>query len=288
MTKEIMSNTSIGQARLSISSWSLHRHLGRPKIYGVASGHNIPVESHDQGDFSLLELPEKIASFGIKTLEICHFHLPTLDRGYLAELRQTITTAGVELFSLLVDDGDATHPEHGERDLAWIQSWLEVGAALGSNCMRVIAGKQPTTAETLSLSQQRLETLANTADTHGIRIMTENWFPLLSTPEAVIQLLERLNGRVGLCLDFGNWQGEEKYDGFEEIAPYAESCHAKGQFDENGRLHRDDYELCLDITKAANFAGPYTLIYDSPTPANEWDGLAIEKEVVSIYVRTQP
>ena len=273
-------------AHLSISSWSLHRHLGQPKIYGVASGHTIPVHSHNQGALTLLELPEKIAAFGIHTLEICHFHLPSLDQGYLSEMRQAMAQAGVELFSLLVDDGDITHPEHGQRDWAWIESWLEVGEALGSKCMRVIAGKQPPTTETLRLSQQRMAALADSADIHGIRLMTENWFPLLSTPEAVTHLLEELNGRVGLCLDFGNWQGETKYDGFEEIAPYAESCHAKGQFDSNGQLRRDDYELCLDITRAANFAGPYTLIYDSPLPANEWEGLRIEQEVVSIYIRT--
>jgi len=282
-----MNNSNNGQARISVSSWSLHRHLGRPQIYGVESGRTIPIESHNQGDFSLLELPERIASFGIHTLEICHFHLPSLDPGYLAELRQAIVAAGVELFSLLVDDGDVTHPERGEEDLAWIESWLDVGAALGSQCMRVIAGKQPARADTVKLSQQRLASLADKAEAHGVRLMTENWFPLLATPQTVVQLLESLDGRVGLCLDFGNWQGEEKYAGFRVIAPYAESCHAKGQFDENGRLQRDDYERCLDITRSADFAGPYTLIYDSRMPANEWDGLAAEREIVSLYIGTQ-
>ena len=279
-----MTQTTHHKARYSVSSWSLHRHLGRPKIYGVESGHDIPVESDNQGKFPLLELPAQIAAFGIYTLEICHFHLPSLDTGYLIELRQAIAAANVELFSLLIDDGDMTHPEQGARDLAWINSWVEVAATLGSQCMRVIAGKQPTTPQNLQLSQQRLESLAQTAVAHNIRLMTENWFPLLATPEAVLQLLEGMNGHLGLCLDFGNWQGQEKYAGFEKIAPYAESCHAKGQFDENGRLHRDDYERCLDITRSANFAGPYTLIYDSPTPANEWDGLATEKEIVSLYI----
>ncbi|MCB8943662.1 MAG: sugar phosphate isomerase/epimerase [Ardenticatenaceae bacterium] len=279
-----MNHHNTDQARFSVSSWSLHRHLGQPQLYGVESGHNIPVASHNQGEFALLELPQRIADFGIHTLEICHFHLPSLDAGYLTELRQALTAANVELFSLLVDDGDITHPEHGERDLAWIDSWVEVAAALGSKCMRVIAGKQPTTPENLQLSQQRLERLWQTADSHNIRLMTENWFPLLATPAAVKQLFEAMNGRIGLCLDFGNWRGEEKYAGFEQIATYAESCHAKGQFNEKGQLHRDDYGRCLDITRAASFAGPYTLIYDSPHPTSQWDGLAIEKEMVSLYI----
>jgi sugar phosphate isomerase/epimerase len=152
--------------------------------------------------------------------------------------------------------------------------------------MRVIAGKQPATAESLQLSQQRLASLVQTAAANNMRLMTENWFGLLSAPETVNQLLDSLNGEVGLCLDFGNWRGEEKYAAFEEIAHLAESCHAKGQFDDHGRLQRDDYELCLDITRAADFAGPYTLIYDSANPADQWQGLAAEKEVVSLYVGT--
>jgi sugar phosphate isomerase/epimerase len=272
----------MNKARVSVSSWSLHRHLGRPSIYGV--GQSIPIETHGKGEFSLLELPAKIAAFGIHTLEICHFHLPSLDAGYLAELRQAIEAAGVELWSLLVDDGDVTQPQHGERDAAWIREWLTVGETLGTTCMRVIAGKQPFTEANLQMSLQRLGALADTAKTHNIRLMTENWFDLLATPTAVIQLLEGFNGRVGLCFDFGNWQGESKYGGFVEIAPYAESCHAKGQFGADGRLDEVDYRRCLDILQTAAFAGPYTLIYDSPNPASQWDGLAVEKQIVQSYL----
>src|SRR3712207_5645598 len=104
--------------RLSVSTWSLHRALGRPSFYGPETGQAIPVETHGRGALSLLELPAHIAAFGIHTLEICHFHLPSRDHTYLSELRSALDDAGVELFSLLVDDGDLTHPEHAQRDLA--------------------------------------------------------------------------------------------------------------------------------------------------------------------------
>lgn len=270
------------KARLSVSSWSLHKTLGSPAFYGVDAGKSLPIESHNNGNLSLLELPQALADFGIHTLEIVHFHLPSRDDAYLAELKAALANANVELFSLLIDDGDITHPTNGGRDSAWIGEWLELAANLGSKSARVIAGKQAPTPETLRLSIKRLEDLATRAEALGIRLMTENWFETSSTVEAVTHILEDLNGRVGLCLDFGNWKGEDKYARFEQIASYAESCHTKAFF-EDGVIDRGDYERCLTITQSAGFTGPYTLIFDSPEPA-DWEGLAIERSIVQRYL----
>ena len=268
------------KARLSVSSWSLHKTLGSPSFYGVEG--SIAVETHNNGTLSLLELPQALADFGINTLEIVHFHLPSRDDSYLADLKDALEDANVELFSLLIDDGDITHPGNSERDVAWIAEWLEVATKLGSKRVRVIAGKQALTPEALALSIKGLRELAAKADSLGLKLMTENWFETTSTVEAVTQIMEGLEGRVGLCLDFGNWKGEDKYERFEQIAAYAESCHTKAFF-ENGVIDSEDYEKCLTITQNANFAGPYTLIFDSPEPA-EWEGLAVERAIVQRYL----
>ena len=268
------------KARLSVSSWSLHKTLGSPAFYG--SGETLPTNTHNQGELSLLELPQAISNFGINTLEITHFHLPSTNNSYLDELKYVIEEANVELFSFLIDDGDITHPEHGERDLTWIESWLDVAAKLGSKCARVIAGKQNSSDDVLNLSAQRLTQLANKAETLGLRLMTENWFATTSTPDAVIHLITKLDGNLGLCLDFGNWEGETKYSNFKQIAHFAESCHTKAYFD-NGKLNQEDYESCLKITHDAGFKGPHTLIFESSN-LDAWQGLALEKEIVSNYL----
>ena len=264
--------------RLSVSSWSLHKTLGSPAFYGVES---LPSAQPNRAELSLLELPQAIANFGISTLEITHFHLPSLDKAYLSELRASMKAANIDLFSLLIDDGDITHPSHGKRDLAWIESWLEVAAGLGSTCVRVIAGKQDPTPEVLTLSAKRLEVLAEKAEGLGLRLMTENWLSTTSTPEAVLYLMDSLGGKVGLCMDFGNWKGEEKYQNLGRIAHHAESCHSKAFF-EKGKIDEDDFRACLEIAEQAGFAGPHTLIFDSEQP-DEWQGLAIEKDVVLPY-----
>ncbi|NKB71421.1 MAG: TIM barrel protein [Candidatus Latescibacteria bacterium] len=271
----------IAKPRLSVSTWSLHRTLGAPPFYGVDQP--IPTDDHGQGAATLLELPALIAAKKIKTLEICHFHLPSRDAVYLAELKAAIEAAEVELFTLLVDDGDLSHPEHGQRDRAWMEGWLEVAQALSSRCVRMIAGKQEPDADSLERSYQGLRYLSERAEARGLRLMTENWFAITSAPEYVETLLQRLEGRVGLCLDFGNWEGLDKYKQLAAIAAHAESCHTKAHFETPVALDEADYIRCLELTKAAGFKGPYTLIYDGPHD-NEWRGLKQERALVRPYL----
>jgi sugar phosphate isomerase/epimerase len=266
--------------RLSVSTWSLHRSLGDPQHYGPESP-KIPFNTHNKGGIGLLEAPARVADIGIRTIEICHFHLPSVAPSYLRAMRSTLEVTSVELWSLLVDAGDITHPTHGERDEAWIATWVDVAEQLGAKRMRVIAGKSEPSEAALAKSREALLRLAGQAEAKGIRLMTENWFGLLSTPQAVTELMESLDGRVGLCFDFGNWKGETKYADLAAIAPYAESCHCKPQF-VGDDIEPEDYTRCLDITRDAGFNGPYTLIYDGPD-GNELYGLEKEAAIVGKY-----
>jgi hypothetical protein len=128
-----------------------------------------------------------------------------------------------------------------------------------------------------------LRWLSAAARDQGLRLMTENWLGTMSNAAAVNGLLDALQGEVGLCADFGNWRGADKYTELAAILPYAESCHAKCYFDNANGMDKTDYQRCLDLTQAAGFRGPYTLIYDGPDP-DEWTGLARERELVQPYL----
>lgn len=269
--------------RLSVSSWSLHRQLGKPGFTGPAHDMQIPTETHNNGPIPLLDLPSRIAEFGINTVELCHFHLPSIEKTYLSELRAALQDADVELFSLLIDEGDITHSTNAERDIAWIEKWIDIAGELGAKCARVIGGKAEPSKESLAQSHNALSRLTEPADTAGIRLMTENWFSIFSTPQNVNTILDGLDGKVGLCLDFGNWRGETKYTDLAAIAPSAESCHTKAHFHSPREINKEDYIQCLELTQKAGFAGPHTLIYDGPSD-DEWEGLAIEREVVNPYL----
>ena len=267
----------------SISTWSLHRGLG--PIYREAadrSGRLEPNGGFGAGEWPLLEVPAQLAERGIGCMEICHFHFPSVDAGYVAELRRALEFAGVELFSVLIDAGDITHPEaaHREADLSWIKAWIGVAARCGAKNVRVIAGDaQPDPdGRAVRLSAAGLRQLSSYAQERGVRVMTENWHALTMQPQSLLALLDRLEGEVGLCVDFGNYQGPSKYPDLAEIMPRADSTHAKAHFPEADRMDREDFVRCLDLSKKAGFAGPYTMIFDGP--GDEWRSLeGIQAEI---------
>jgi sugar phosphate isomerase/epimerase len=269
--------------RLSVTTWSLHRALGLSYPDAPGQERQPARETWGPGEVTLLELPARVAAAGIRTMEICHFQIPSRDAAYLGELRGALNEAGVQLFSLLIDDGDLTHPDHHARDCAWIGGWIDTAAALGAERARVIAGKAEHSGETMARSVAGLRELAARGRAQGVRVTTENWFPLLSRPEHVHELLDRLEGAVGLNGDFGNWGGPTKYDDLAAIFPRAESSHAKARFSAEGEMDREDYVACLEIARRAGFSGPYTLVYDGPGN-DEWRGLELEAEVVREYL----
>ena len=273
--------SDLKKPRLSVSTWSLHRTLGRPPIYGPP-GEPVDFRPVD-GALPLLALPARLADYGIHTLEICHFHLPSREPGYLVQLRNALEESGIQLYSLLIDGGDISNPGTAARDLDWTESWLDVAAELGACNARVSAGKSAPTGENIARSRAGFERLAGYTEGRNVCLMTENWHTLLSNAAVVNELLDSLDGRVGLCADFGNWSGPHKYDELAAILPRAESCHAKCSFMSQTGFDRDDFVRCLDLSRAAGFSGPYTLIYDGPGD-DEWLGLDLEHDVVRPYL----
>lgn len=270
--------------RVSVSTWSLHRALG----VTYPDSPDKPcmgerVETYGPGSVTLLDVPARLAAMGIRTLEICHFHLPNRESAYLNELKDALRQDGVQLFSLLIDTGDITHPIHHARDREWIAGWIETAGKLGAERARVVAGRQPCAEETMRRSREGLRALAECGQENGVRVTTENWYGLLEQPRDVIALLDSLEGRVGLNLDFGNWSGPTKYDDLAAIFPYAESCHAKCAFDAASMPDAADYRRCLDLARSAHFQGPFTLIYDGMED-DEWKMLQGEQEMVLPYL----
>ena len=263
--------------RVSLSSWAVHHWLGYTLEDSPATIKRDPVDAS-----RLLELPTKARAHGISTLEICHFHLPRFDPEFLESFRQAAHQENVQLFSLLIDDGDLAHAEHAQRDRDWIAEWLEVAAQLGFERARVIAGKQAPTPETLERGREHLTFLSQRAKHLGVRLTTENWHALLPNPEPLLWMFDQLEGGLGLCLDFGNWMGETRHADLRRIAHLAESCHAKCWFDANGNANLEEFRTCLELVHQAGFAGPYTLVQG--LEVDEWTSLQVQQQAVKAYL----
>lgn len=265
--------------RIAVSTWSLHRLLGTTYPHDLNSSSVGPGEdTYGDGSESLLGLPSVLANHGYHRLEIVSFHMRSRDPIYLGELRDQLARAEVTLQTLLIDAGDITDPETGARDEAWIAGWLDVANELGAQNARIIAGKQKPTPANLDRSVAALKSLADRNAGSSVRLVTENWFDLLSTPAAVHEVLDRLEGRVGLLGDFGNWSGDTKYEDLASIFARAELCHAKAHF-VGGQLDEADYGACIGAAEEAGYTGPYTLIFDADHP-HEWAGLALERDFI--------
>ena len=265
--------------RIAVSTWSLHRYLGT--IYPHDTSTDAIGDGDDrygEGEESLLGLPSVLANHGYDRLEIVSFHLRSRDPVYLGELRDQLNVSGVTLQTLLIDAGDMTDPVHGAEETRWIGGWVDVANALGAQNARIIAGKQKPTPETIARSVAGFKELLALNAGSPLKLVTENWFDLLSTPDAVHEVLDRLEGQVGLLADFGNWTGPDKYEGLKSIFPRASLCHAKASF-EGGQLDEADYGLCVGVAEEVGYTGPYTLIFDAEHPG-EWAGLAQERDFI--------
>jgi hypothetical protein len=248
----------------------------------AAPGNGRSEPTFGAGNLRLLDLPDELRRRGYDRLELCHFHVPARDAGYLRELRATLAAAGVALQTLLIDSGDIAQPDDArrKRDRDWIARWIETAAALGASHARVIAGQQQPTVDALRRSIDGLRALARVGKSAGVRVITENWYALTAGPAEIEQLLDALEGDVGLLADMGNWGGPEKYANLAAIYGRAERSHTKAHFEAGLRLDHEDYGRCLDASVSAGYRGPHTLIYEGPDD-DEWAALDQERAFVA-------
>ncbi len=262
---------------LAVSTWSVHRALGLTYQQSPENSSGIAEASFVPGTCRLIDLPRELQRHGYARVEICHFHLASREPAYLADIRNAFAAGGVTIQTLLIDDGDLTHPEQRARDLDWIASWVEAAAVLGAANARVIAGKSKPTEDNLAMSVEGLRRLGRLGKARGIRVVTENWFDLTATPRAVGFILDALDGEVGFLADMGNWQGPTKYQDLRAIYARAEFSHTKAHF-HGEMMDQVDFEASLQAAIAASYAGPHTLVFEGE--GDEWAGLATERAVV--------
>ena len=263
--------------RIAVSTWSLHRKLGITYANGPAGSDTAPaVETYGKAEIALLDLPAALRAHGYARVELCHFHIASLDPVYLEELRSAFAEQGVTLQTLLIDEGDITNPATRSRDMAWINKWIGVAARLDAVHARAIAGKQKPGAEALALSVSGLTHLAHNAATQGVKLVTENWLALTPSPTEVHHILNGVAG-LGFLADTGNWGGATKYADLASIFARAQLCHAKAQF--NGmKIDDQDYTACIKAGENVGYSGPYTLIFADE--GDEWQGLAQERDLI--------
>ena len=219
-------------------------------------------------------LPGQLAEHNIPLLELCHFHLASREPTYLQAIRAALQSAGVELFTLLIDTGDLAEPDPDRRraEMELIAGWLPVAGQLGARRVRISAGRQPPTAQAIAHSAAGLGELQAEATRLGLVAVTENWQTTSEPPDALLEILARCQGQVGLCADTGNAEATaDKYATLARLLPHASSVHFKARYTAQGHVEPEDARRCADLMREAGFDGPITLIYDRKV--DEWMGV---------------
>lgn len=270
--------------RFSVNSYTFHELLGVNRRPSLGAG-GVIVEQVEQSPatLDLLELPAALSRCGIGAVDLCFNHLPSVDDEYLERLRDALASAGVSLFCLLVDFGTLTLPDGVQRDAerVYVTKWIRIAGALGASCVRIQAGSMlpgqcnDTVFERVLDGYRRY---ADVAEEAGLRLLTENFGSYLLDVDRLLRLLDAMDGRLGLVVDFGNGRQPGEYENLKRLLPRAESIHAKPALDAAGNLMADDFRTCVRLAEEAGFSAPYTLVYRGPL--DPFGGLVLARDLV--------
>ena len=253
---------------ISLAQWSLHK-----TIFG--------------GKLDNLDFPKIAAeTFDIHAVEYVNqfFKDKANDTTYLADLRQRANDYGVTNVLIMVDGeghlGAASETERSQ-SVENHYKWVEAAKFLGCHAIRVNAAGEGTPDEIKAAAVDGLGRLSEFAAQHDISVIVENHGGVSSHGDwlsAVLQEVGKPN--CGSLPDFGNFYEYDRYQGVEELMPFAKGVSAKANvFDANGDEVNIDYLRMLQIVKDAGYSGYIGIEYEGDELSEE-EGIKATKRLL--------
>lgn len=236
---------------ISLAEWSLHKSIFGGKI--------------DNRDFAKVAKEE----FGIDAIEYVNqfFKDKAKDAAYLAELKKRAEDLGVKTLLIMVDgEGKLGDKEDAKRTQAVENhyKWVEAAKALGCHSIRVNAGSDGTREEQLSLAADGLRRLSEFAAQHKLNVIVENHGGLSSDGKWLSDVMKKVNlPNCGTLPDFGNFYEYDRYQGVQDLMPFAKAVSAKSyDFDASGNETKIDYPKMMKIVLDAGYRGYVGIEYE--------------------------
>lgn len=275
--------------KLSLAQWS----LSKPII---------------AGEMDPLDFAQKANELGFQGIEyVSGLYNPWLEKaGNSPEALQTLLDTlknrseryNVENVLIMVDgEGDLAIPNEKERDKAVEnhKKWVDAAHFLGADAIRVNLFGSDEPEEWKTASIDGLTKLSKYAAGKNVNVLVENHGYLSSNAALLVEVMKGVNmENCGTLPDFGNfclkreggerWEAacvEEypKYQGVEEMMPYAKAVSAKSySFDENGQEISIDFGRMLQIVKNAGYTGYIGVEFEGEIPAEE--GIKATKQLL--------
>ncbi|MDA1050599.1 MAG: sugar phosphate isomerase/epimerase [Planctomycetota bacterium] len=259
--------------KISLAEWSLHRTLFNGKL--------------DNLDFAKTAQQE----FGIDAVEYVNqfFADKGADKNYLAELKQRADDLGVKSLLIMIDqEGNLGDPNDEKRKTAVENhyKWVEAAKFLGCHSIRVNAASSGSYEDQVTLAANGLRRLSEFAKPYGLNVLVENHGGLSSNGKWLAEVITKVGlDHCGTLPDFGNFDlggGKlyDRYQGVEELMPFAKAVSAKSQdFDDAGNETKTDFTKMMKIVLAAGYHG-YVGIEYGGNKLDEFEGTRSTKRLL--------
>lgn len=257
--------------QISLAEWSLHRKINK-------------------GDLKNIDFPEYTAkTFGIYGVEYVNqfFKDKANDMTYLKDLKNRAKDNGVENVLIMIDgEGNLGDRDENKR-LQAVENhhkWIDAAHFLGCGAVRVNAAGEGTKEEVKNQVVKSLSALADYGKKGKINVVVENHGGISSHGDWLSDVLKTVGKKnCGSLPDFGNFYEYDRYQGVQDLMPYAKGISAKSHtFDENGYDTGIDYDRMMDIVKNARYKGWIGIEYEGSS-VSEDEGVKLTKALLEKY-----
>ena len=208
----------------------------------------------------------------LQATELTEYYFRDKSPGYICALRRRACVNGLAISGSPLGN-DFCHPPGPARDkqIAHVKAWIDVVALLGSQTIRVFAGKAKkgsSEAEALKLAIAGLKEVSEYAGKKGVLLAIENHGGITSTADQLLALVKGVNSPwLGVNLDTGNFH-TDVYASLEKAAPYAVAVQVKVHVREGKKPAEEaDFKRIAAILKSAGYRGYVALEYEAKEDA---------------------
>jgi sugar phosphate isomerase/epimerase len=237
--------------KISLAEWSLHKTLFAKEMTNM-------------------DFPQMAAkTFGIHAVEYVNqfFKDKAQDKTYLKELLQRSKDNGVTNVLIMIDgEGNlgATDDQERRKAVENHYKWVEAAKFLGCHAIRVNAAGKGTAEQVKSAAIDGLGKLSEFAAKMKMNVIVENHGSYSSDGQWLSEVMRKVNKKnCGTLPDFGNFYEYDRYQGVQDLMPFAKGVSAKSHdFDAQGNDVGIDYGRMLKIVKDACYRGYIGIEYE--------------------------
>lgn len=261
-----------GWFKISLAEWSLHRMIFA-------------------GDLKNIDFPEYTRkTFDIEAVEYVNqfFKDKAKDMTYLKDLKNRAKDNGVKNVLIMIDgEGSLADADEKTRVQAVENhyKWMDAAHFLGCHAIRVNAAGKGSREEMGSQMVESLSQLADYGKSGKISVVVENHGGLSSHGDWLADVIQRVGKKnCGTLPDFGNFYEYDRYQGTEDLMPYAKGVSAKTNvFDDEGNERNIDYARMMDIVKKHKYKGYVGIEYEG-TELSEVEGVKATKKLLERFL----